>query len=38
MQSIASLLLFHTPFEDKNIIVERFHKTKEMFQDYVVNA
>ena len=38
MQSIATLLLFHTPFEEKEIIVKRFFKTKEMFQDYIINT
>lgn len=38
MQSVATFLIFHTPFEEKEFILKKFHKTKEMFQDYIVNT
>lgn len=37
-RSIASMLVFKTPFEDENIFIEKFKKAQEMFEDYIINS
>lgn len=38
MRNIIDILIFKTPFEDKEVFLSKFKKIEEMFVDYMVNA